>query len=182
MRWIENIPSENRFRQLVNFKGQHFFLWEDFCTTRQPWGLGYSAEAIDAIISERRSLEARSVQVSPVARHGGDRKSDEHQPNAVRMNYGNNADYRIALLKRDHKEIAARLEAGEFKTVAEAERAAGITKPKRVDVEATPAADRSPPPVSSARQGESVCSSLVVHHTSSEPVRSRLRWLSERIS
>ena len=44
---------------------------------------------------------------------------------------GTAAAYRIGLLKRDHPAVAARLEAGEFKNVAEAERAAGVKEPKR---------------------------------------------------
>jgi hypothetical protein len=39
---------------------------------------------------------------------------------------GNSKEYRIAKLKRDHPDIAARIESGEFKTVSAAERAAGI--------------------------------------------------------
>lgn len=44
---------------------------------------------------------------------------------------GTFATYRLAKLKRDHPQVAARVEAGEFKNVAEAERAAGIKPPKR---------------------------------------------------
>jgi len=43
---------------------------------------------------------------------------------------GNSAEYRIAKLKRDHPETAQRLMDGEFKNVAEAERAAGVGKAK----------------------------------------------------
>jgi len=50
---------------------------------------------------------------------------------------GTSATYRIAKLKRDHPDVAERLEAGEFKNVAEAERAAGcgpatLTRVQRV--------------------------------------------------
>jgi len=42
---------------------------------------------------------------------------------------GNSQKYRIAKLKRDHPAIAQRLMDGEFKSVSEAERAAGVGKP-----------------------------------------------------
>ena len=44
---------------------------------------------------------------------------------------GTNSKYRIGKLKQCHPEVAARLEAGEFKNVAEAERAAGTRPPLR---------------------------------------------------
>jgi hypothetical protein len=47
------------------------------------------------------------------------------------------ATYRIAKLKRDHPEIAARLEEGEFKNVIEAERAAGVKPEKRPSMRCT---------------------------------------------
>jgi len=53
-------------------------------------------------------------------------KSFDNSENIKAHGGGTSARYRIARLKRDHPEVAARLEAGEFKTVAEAERAAGI--------------------------------------------------------
>ena len=46
-------------------------------------------------------------------------------------NGGNSSNYRIAKLKRDHPQIAERLEAGEFKSVSEAERAAGVKPAKK---------------------------------------------------
>jgi len=45
------------------------------------------------------------------------------------------AKYRIAKLKRDHPEVAQQLIDGEFKSVSEAERAAGIARPLLSNVE-----------------------------------------------
>lgn len=64
-----------------------------------------------------------------VSTHGGARKSKNQPDNSenVRLKeYGNKAEYRMAKLKRDHPEIAQRAAAGEFKSVSEAERAAGL--------------------------------------------------------
>ena len=50
---------------------------------------------------------------------------------AVRpLNKGNDSNYRVVRLARDHPEIWERMKNGEFKSVAEAERAAGIYKPR----------------------------------------------------
>ena len=48
---------------------------------------------------------------------------------------GNSSKYRIAKLKRDHPEVAQQLIDGEFKSVSEAERAAGIARPLLSNVE-----------------------------------------------
>ena len=48
---------------------------------------------------------------------------------------GTSAKYRIAKLKRDHPEVAQQLIDGEFKSVSEAERAAGIARPLLSNVE-----------------------------------------------
>jgi hypothetical protein len=66
----------------------------------------------------------------------GKESTDENNPvSRLSDDYGNSSTYRIGKLKRDHPDVARRLEAGEFKTVAEAERAAGIGRPKMTPVE-----------------------------------------------
>lgn len=59
--------------------------------------------------------------------HGGDRKSDQDSKieNGNLISGGNNSAYRVSRLKRDRPELAERIMAGEFKSVSEAERAAG---------------------------------------------------------
>jgi hypothetical protein len=66
--------------------------------------------------------------VPAVQAHGGQlpKKGCDISENITSPDRGTSAKYRIAKLKRDHPEVAERLAAGEFKTVAEAERAAGI--------------------------------------------------------
>ena len=50
-------------------------------------------------------------------------KNKNVRPKSIGATGGNSAQYRIARLKRDYPEVATRLEQGEFKNVAEAERA-----------------------------------------------------------
>ena len=56
------------------------------------------------------------------------RTADEKK-DVSRPSYGNSSEYRLSKLKRDHPDVAKRVEAGEFRTVAAAERAAGIGRP-----------------------------------------------------
>lgn len=69
--------------------------------------------------------------------HGGDRKSDQDSKieNGNLISGGNNSAYRVSRLKRDRPELAERIMAGEFKSVSEAERAAGLRKPLLTDYE-----------------------------------------------
>lgn len=75
--------------------------------------------------------EARNIP--PAQSHGGQLpgKGGSIPENRNSLKGGTTARYRIARLKRDHPAIGARLEAGEFKSVIEAERAAGIKDEKR---------------------------------------------------
>ena len=61
----------------------------------------------------------------PVPRKGPGRpRKDENAYNNNVSIFGNSAHYRVGKLRRDHPAIADRLAAGEFKSVAAAERAA----------------------------------------------------------
>ena len=63
----------------------------------------------------------------PVVEHGGVRGQVANSKKGNLTQYGSNAaKYRIAKLKRDHPDIAERMANGEFKSVSEAERAAGV--------------------------------------------------------
>lgn len=88
----------------------------------------------ESVNLERTSGE-RVEFIPPLSRHGGDRKSDQHNKKENVMlieRQGNAAKYRIAKLKRDAPEFAERLEAGEFPNVREAERAAGFPVPPKL--------------------------------------------------
>lgn len=65
-----------------------------------------------------------------LAVHGGDRKSEEvNQGNNVTLKTrGNDNTYLAARIKRDAPEIAARVAAGEFKSIRAAAIEAGIVK------------------------------------------------------
>lgn len=70
----------------------------------------------------------------PVKEHGKNTKRLDNPTNIKSLSGkgGTSIEYRAAKLKRDHPIIAKRLEEGEFKNVADAERAAGVKPPRRV--------------------------------------------------
>jgi hypothetical protein len=86
-------------------------------------------------VNLERTNGERVEFIPPLRPNGGDRKSDQYDKNEnVRLinDYGNASTYRIAKLKRDAPEFAERYQAGEFKTVREAERAAGFPVPPKL--------------------------------------------------
>ena len=84
-------------------------------------GIAELAKSVEPVIDRGKSSHSTIVDDSESVNYKGTREDSG----------GNSSTYRIAKLKRDHPEIAARLEDGEFATVAEAERAAGVKPPKR---------------------------------------------------
>ena len=94
-----------------------------------------SFQSHDGLITESQgnaeanaALAERAAGVKAVGANGTNQHSDGFdESDCVKPSSkgGNSATYRLAKLKRDYPDVAKRVEAGEFKTVAEAERAAG---------------------------------------------------------
>jgi hypothetical protein len=70
----------------------------------------------------QRPLKSTDVQASPrrLLKHGGDRRSDKFQRNAVTLNRGNTANYLLARLERDRSDLAAKVRAKELSAYAAA--------------------------------------------------------------
>lgn len=123
--------------------GKPFSSWAEFCDTRRPFGLGIGHDVVEAILAEenanrlvvavREEVTARRMQeAEALTKHGGDRKSEEVQyqgSNRTLKPRGETADYLAARIKRDRPDIAARVEAGEFRSMRAAALEAGIVKP-----------------------------------------------------
>jgi hypothetical protein len=123
---VEALKRHEGWRQLRDARGHPFLTYEGFCFARPPFGLGYDPEAIERIWRERRSAQTKAQGASPVAEHGGARTKG--QGSARSLKHGENDDYYLAVLARDHKDIFARLQAGEFESVVTAAREAGIKR------------------------------------------------------
>lgn len=128
-------------------------LWdatETIAFTEKPWAIlgddeetffkkviGKSRSEIrqNAIQAEKARQIAATAQ--PIAEHGeignGRSRVDKNENvNSIDHQGGNGQTYRIAKLKRDYPAIAERLQSGEFRSVREAERAAGLDVPPKL--------------------------------------------------
>ena len=72
--------------------------------------------------------------IGPVGRPPKDPVKDSKIENGI-VSGGNNSAYRVSRIKRDHPQLAERILKGEFKSVSEAERAAGLRPPLLTDYE-----------------------------------------------
>ena len=90
--------------------------------------------------AKRRAMEKTVETATPlraigkVGRPTKDPVKDSKIENRI-VSGGTNSAYRIARLKRDHPELVERIMTGEFKSVSEAERAAGLRPPLLTDYE-----------------------------------------------
>ncbi len=79
-------------------------------------------------------LSALAAEAIPLKPHGGDRRNGDQGAKGHLERGSNRARYLIARIARDHPEIHRRMMNGEFKTVAEAAREAGIYRPRQKSV------------------------------------------------
>jgi hypothetical protein len=83
-------------------------------------------EDIAALIHETRDPKTVGEKVRPLGKQGRPTKEEQEKGNGVTFNRGNSKEYRAAKIARDAPKVWERMKAGEFSTVAEAERAAHI--------------------------------------------------------
>lgn len=85
------------------------------------------------------NLKARTPETRTLPAHGeignGRSRGDKTENITSTSDRGTSSTYRLGKIKRDHPELAERIMAGEFKSVSEAERAAGLRKPLLTDYE-----------------------------------------------
>jgi hypothetical protein len=161
---ISLIREHQGYRQLTNLKGRTFLSYESFCVEPQPFGLGYRIEDINRIIGERRATAAKDLaaQAQPLKPVGAPQGSQnalkvvaepvddlplmqtaaKNKVDAINFKTmgGASAKYLADRIARDRPDIRERMQAGEFGTVAEAARAAGIdTRGRRLWVARDPA-------------------------------------------
>lgn len=138
--WVKALLEGDNFRKLAKKDGSSFLLWEDFCATPQPFGLGYNPDAIEAIKASRPSAKEQAVTAVPMAEHR--RPTNEERENKCShrtFSRGEgDTEYLTARIARDRPDILARMKAGEFKSVRAAAREAGFVK-ERVSVPKAPA-------------------------------------------
>jgi len=113
------------WRQLRDRRGRRFATWEQFCSAPKPFGLGTTAETIEAEVQERN----RGGQ--PGNRNAAKDKPKNEVDNVNFVSKGgNSAIYLCQRLKRKKQfRLLARVQSGEL-TAHAAARLAGIVKTK----------------------------------------------------
>lgn len=126
----------------VDRVGQPLERWAELETTYR-YAQTYGPEFFKRPYTEARIARLKHLagdpDVAPPLSHGGDRRSEAFQAdgkNGKDEKHGNSVTYRIGKLKASHPEIVARMQNGEFRSVAEAERAVhgetrGLTRLRR---------------------------------------------------
>jgi hypothetical protein len=98
--------------------GASVVTYEEFCTVRQPFGLGYCPTAIEAIKGCRPTAAQLAETAEPLAEHGGDHQSEDFQGNKVTLKErGNKAAYLTRRITRDRPDVLARMKAGAYPSV-----------------------------------------------------------------
>lgn len=126
---IALIREHKGYRRLADARKRPFATYAAFCIAKQPFGLGYDPDDIDAIIHERtaRAAQERAAEPMGLGDHPG-----RCIPDVIRntpKEYGTSAEYLTARIARDRPEILERMKAGEFASVRAAAREAGIVRP-----------------------------------------------------
>lgn len=128
------------WRQLFDEKACGFMSFEQFCCYRKPFGLGYDINHIEHIIREREEREAKDIlntagdlakqKVGVEGGKPGPGRGNKTAADSSRFVCGTtHSPYLAARIKRDHPDIAERIQAGEFRSIHAAAIAAGIAKP-----------------------------------------------------
>ncbi len=124
---LRGMREHEGHRQLEDPQGQPFPTFERFCVCAPPFGLGYDVGALDQIVAERKSAQVKAQAPGVVGGHGGRRRTKQGSARTL-VKRGDNVEYTAAVLARDHPEHLQKLQTGEYKTAAEARRAAGIAR------------------------------------------------------
>jgi hypothetical protein len=132
----ESLPHEPWKHVPLDAPANHPRIWLEG-VTGHPWkATKLIVEVLDEELARlidqlcgRQGATVALAETVPSAREVGRPEKVDIPENINSNPGGTSATYRTAKLKRDHPEIAERMAAGEFKSVAEAERAAGVREP-----------------------------------------------------
>lgn len=137
--YIGVLVEHKGWSQLCRPDGKPFLSMEEFCRTPQPMGLGYSFDAINSIIEERKKKTdaQRAAEAAPLFKNGTNRFTSEDRSDIIKptSSGGTSPDYELARLKRDAQDdpdkakLLQEVEAGE-RTIASAAKEAGIRSPR----------------------------------------------------
>ena len=122
---------------LTNEDGQPFQSFRTFARAKTPHGLGCSEQQLALMVRQAQKTVADSaIEATDLPKNGevGNGRSRSYN---VRPTYGNSADYLTARIKRDRPDILKRMKAGEFSSVRQAAKEAGIVR-ERISIALDP--------------------------------------------
>jgi hypothetical protein len=124
---------------LTDEDGQPFQSFRTFARAKRPHGLGCSEQQLEVMIRRTQKTVADSaLEAKAIDSHGGDRKREPVQGDVVTLTRGSNgADYLTARIKRDRPDILERMKAGEFSSVRQAAKEAGLVR-ERISIALDP--------------------------------------------
>lgn len=112
--WIKAIRETGAYRHMQDEQGRPFLLWEVYCTTRQPIGLGYSPDEIDAILSERQSAAAIDAKDEASQRPRGRPQKNVDNIHIYERPAGTSAQQALRRLRKDRPDLHARVVSGQL--------------------------------------------------------------------
>ena len=125
---LGSLEGSGGFRLLTDRHGTPFPTLEAFCREKRPFGLGYDKSLLDAIITERRTAQARAndAQLPILTFPGRPTKADSNV--CVTNITSTGADYLLARVRRDAPEVFARVQRGEITSARAAAKEAGFLR------------------------------------------------------
>ena len=120
------------YKVLPSASGDPFNSHAEFLMAPSPYGLGTTVMVMERVLERARRIRVNEAKRRPLRHHGGswDKQGQGSTPNLA-QGRGDNADYLLRRIHRDRPDVFARYEAGEFRTVAEAARVAGLAYGRR---------------------------------------------------
>jgi hypothetical protein len=122
---------------LTDEDGQPFQSFRTFARAKNPHGLGCSEQQLAVMVRRTQktvadsALEAKAIAKNGEVGNGRSRCSD------TTATFGRGADYLTARIKRDRPDILERMKAGEFSSVRQAAKEAGIVR-ERISIALDP--------------------------------------------
>lgn len=125
---LRGMREHKAWRHLVDGRGSAFPTYEAFCSTPEPFGLGYDASQLGHIVRARLTAQALALETEALPKPGEIGKGRSRGTNRASTNRSDSVEYLTARIARDRPDVLARMRAGEFASVHQAAIAAGIRK------------------------------------------------------
>jgi hypothetical protein len=129
----DGFKEHEGWRQLLDRHGRPFPSWEAFCQAPSPFGLGTTAEHVDAEVERRATVRAAQYTTGETLPKGRPETNGQfvylsRSARAVAAGISSNTQKKLDNLARKAPEVMKDLKAGKYRSVHAAEKAAGLVK------------------------------------------------------